>query len=233
MATLAAVNRWVLSLAVVGSTSLLSGCGSNLSSDYHAIDKSASQTVRLDRPEPNSNPAPEIADVAIDALQVENVAMMSIRPEVVKPRQYEVLVPQKTFPRDRKTGALRVTYDDLNLLTVLNMDPVTNDAVRWMPGWLTSLEGQMICVRGFMYPPFQAEGLEGFVLLKDNERCCFGPGAKIYDHIQIKMKEGVTAKYVPIRESLEVIGRFKIDLEGTGGSIYQMYIIEDAIVVGR
>ncbi len=222
---------------------LVSGCGTGSLSEYHAVEQTKAKSIPSGHVVLGGDSTLAVAD----AMQVENAAMMSIRPEasvgdqdfavsalkVANPRKVELLVPQKTFSRDRKTGAIRLTYDDLNLLKVINMDPVTDDAVSRMPDWMTSLEGQMVRVRGYMNPTFQAEDLEGFVLLRDNKECCFGPGAKIYDHIQIKLKDGLTTRYVSLHESLDVVGRFKIDLYAAGESIIQLYIIEDAAVIGR
>jgi hypothetical protein len=209
----------------------LNGCSSDMSGEYHAIEKAERKTH-------SAEPAPDetktmVADKPAQASSENEIAMMSIQPETIPPRQYEVQIPHKVFPKDRKTGALRITYDDLDLLKILNMDPVPTDAVAWMPGWLKSLEGQTVRVRGFMYPTYMNEGLEGFVLLRDNQKCCYGPGAKIYDHISVRMKDGITTTYVPLQESLEVVGRFKIDLQASGDSIFQMYVIEDAVVVKR
>ena len=247
MAMPGAVGRWCGFATAVSLMAVVSGCGSTSRDDYRVVDQSAAISARWEQADPGRAVKKDDAEAPVDALRVENGAMMSVRPEtaanasdaavsaleISNPRRVELLVPQKTFSKDRKTGAIRITYDDLNLLTVLNMEPVTDDAVSWMPAWMTSLNGQMVRVRGFMYPPFQAEGLEGFVLLKDNQNCCYGPGAKIYDHILVKMKAGTTARYVPLQESLEVVGRFKIDLESAGDSVFQLYVIEDASMITR
>lgn len=232
-----------LPLIAVGLIVIASGCSTGSLSEYQAVNQLKATSTASAQTVIGGEPTLATAD----AMQVENAAMMSIRAEealrsqdfavsaldVANPRKVELLVPQKTFSKDRKTGALRLTYDDLNLFKVLNMDPVTDDAVSWMPDWMTSLEGQTVRVRGYMLPTFMAEGLEGFVLLRDNQECCYGPGAKIYDHILIRMKEGTTAKYVSLKESLDVVGRFKIDLDAAGESVFQLYIIEDATVITR
>lgn len=224
-------------LIVVGGLVLLNGCGSSSQNEYRVIDQSSARSAR--------STDVELADDA-NTDSTDDSAMMSVRREAVlrtdeKPvsaleysnRQPELMVPHKAFLKDRRTRALQVAYDDLNLLKVLNMDPVTDNVVTWMPDWMRSLEGQTIRVRGYMYPPFVSEGLEKFILLRDNQECCYGPGAKIYDHIEIRMKDGTTARYVPMQESLDVVGRFKIDLQGSGTSVFGLYIIEDATVVPR
>jgi hypothetical protein len=113
------------------------------------------------------------------------------------------------------------------------MDPVTDDAVSWMPDWLTKLNGKMIRIRGFMYPTFQADDLETFTLLRDSQECCYGPNAKIYDNIQILIKPGTTASYVPKERPIDVVGRFKIDLQSAKGYVFGLYVIEEASVITR
>ena len=41
----------------------------------------------------------------------------------------ELLIPEKSFRRERGTDAVRVSYDDIDLLKVLNMEPVPPNAV--------------------------------------------------------------------------------------------------------
>ncbi len=64
-----------------------------------------------------------------------------------------LLVPERVFRADGRPRALRVNYDDLDLLRVLNMgDPLPENVVEQFPSWLRELEGKTIRLRGFMYP---------------------------------------------------------------------------------
>jgi hypothetical protein len=165
-----------------------------------------------------SVPAEALSELPVWALALAN------------PRQIELLVPTKTWSKDRQNDAIRLTFEDINLLSVLNMEPVTADAVSYMPEWLRSLDGKRVRLRGYMYLTYEPE-VERFVLLRDNLECCFGPGAKIHDNLMVDMKPGTKAKYVDMRESLEVVGRFRIDLKAERGYIYGLYRIEDATVI--
>ena len=55
--------------------------------------------------------------------------------------------------------------------------------------------GQPIRIRGFIYPTFQQTGIKTFVLVRDNQECCFGPGAALFDCIVVDMKPGKTTDY--------------------------------------
>jgi hypothetical protein len=147
-------------------------------------------------------------------------------------REIKLLVPEKSFNTEGPEGALRVSYDDLNLLTILNMEPVPPNPEPYFPDWLRALEGRRIRIRGFMYPAFVETGLRGFILVRDNQECCFGPGAKIYDHIEVAMRNGVTTDYIPGRP-FDVVGRFHIRPEADDEELYQLYQIEDATVIDQ
>jgi hypothetical protein len=150
-----------------------------------------------------------------------------------KPRTVEVLVPNKTFQKDPASKALRVSYDDLDLLKVLNLDPVTENAVDLMPAWLKGLNGQRIKIRGFMYPTYETEGLERFVLARDNQICCFGRDPKIYDLVQVDLRAGKTTRYIPATRAFDVIGTLKIEILSEDGKPFGLYFLEDAQVIDR
>lgn len=147
-----------------------------------------------------------------------------------EPREIELLVPEKSFRAEGPDAALRVSYDDLDLLKVLNMDPVPVDAVDHFPKWLKALDGKRIRIRGFMFPPFQETGIPAFVLARDNQICCFGRDPKRYDVIDVVMREGVTTDYIQNRP-FDVVGVLHIAPESSGGELYQLYVIDDAIVI--
>jgi hypothetical protein len=84
---------------------------------------------------------------------------------------------------------------------------------RFQPSMLTpqvkTLDGRRVKIRGFMLPSFINEGLEHFILVRDNQECCFGPGAALFDAIHVDLAEGVTAEYS--YPPIAVEGVFHID----------------------
>ncbi len=72
-----------------------------------------------------------------------------------------------------------------------------------------ALDGRRVKIRGFMLPSFVNRGLKYFVLVRDNQECCFGPGAALFDAIHIDLAEGVTAEYS--YPPIAVEGMFHID----------------------
>ncbi len=146
-----------------------------------------------------------------------------------KPREIKLLIKERSFQVVGPDKALRVSYDDFDLLKVLNMDPVPPTAPARMPGWLKQLDGKRIRVRGFMYPTFQ-DPVEVFVLARDNQICCFGRNPKIYDLVKVALRKGVTSPYIQNRP-FDVVGRFHIANTIQDGRL--LYSIDDAIVVDR
>lgn len=150
-----------------------------------------------------------------------------------EPRKIELLIKEKTFRPDRKTGALLLTFEDLDMEKVLNMTEITENAEQLMPEWLTGLKGKRVRIRGFMVPTFVAEGIERFVLARDNQACCFGPNPKIDYLAQVDLKPGKTTNYIPATVAFDVVGKFNIEIKGEQGKLYQMYFIEDAEIIAR
>lgn len=147
------------------------------------------------------------------------------------PRKVELLIKERDFKIEGPDKALRVSYDDLDLLKVLNMEPVTADCVELMPKWMRGLEGQKVRIRGFMYPTFQETGIEQFVLARDNQICCFGRNPKLYDLIAIHMKSGTSASYIQNRP-FDVVGTFRIELgKLDDGTLFGLYYVDGASLI--
>jgi hypothetical protein len=72
-----------------------------------------------------------------------------------------------------------------------------------------ALDGRRVKIRGFMLPSFINEGIKYFVLVRDNQECCFGPGAALYDALHVDLADGVTAEYS--YPPIAVEGVFHID----------------------
>lgn len=154
-------------------------------------------------------------------------------PSEAEPRKIELLVKEKVFRTEPKTGAVRLSFDDLDLLKILNMEPVVDNAVELMPDWLRAINGRAVRLRGFMYPTYEAEGIERFVLARDNQICCFGRDPKIYDLVQVDMKEGKSTNYIPPTRAFDVVGKLKIEMQSQDGKPYGLYSIEQAEVIDR
>jgi hypothetical protein len=92
-----------------------------------------------------------------------------------------------------------------------------------------ALNGQKIRIRGYILPTPQKRGVRQFVLVRDNQECCFGPGAALYDCILVEMQPGKTAEYSIRPVAAE--GVFKIQEFAIGGKHLAVYHM-DAETVG-
>jgi hypothetical protein len=139
----------------------------------------------------------------------------------------------RTFAVEGPDGALRVNFDDLDLLKILNMDPVTTDCVEKMPDWLKDLSGKKVRIRGFMKPGLLSENIPQFVLVRDQGLCCFGPKGKIYHLISTTLKKGTVTDYIELRP-FDVLGTFRIGvLQLDDGTIFQLYYLDDAAIIQK
>ena len=75
------------------------------------------------------------------------------------------------------------------------------------------LAGKKVKLRGFILPSsiFKEKNFDRFVLVRDNQECCFGPGAALFDCVMVEMKPGKTADFATRPVTVE--GDFKIDTE--------------------
>lgn len=185
-------------------------------------------------PSPEATPAKPTAEVA-------SVPATRVRPSIIPagpavnplPGGVRVLIPTKSFRPEGRERALRVVFDDLDLLKVLNMEPVTPDAIGLMPDWLRSLNGKTIRLRGFMYPPSFPDGITRFLLARDNQICCFGRNPKPYDIVAVTMKADVSTHYIENRP-FDVVGTFHIEEQAFEDiETFSLYRLDDAIVIER
>jgi hypothetical protein len=86
---------------------------------------------------------------------------------------------------------LDLSFDDLKFDIEKGAD--------FKPSMLTDeikkLDGQTIRIRGFILPAFKQTGIKRFVLVRDNQECCFGPKAALYDCVKVQMAAGETVEY--------------------------------------
>jgi hypothetical protein len=112
------------------------------------------------------------------------------------------------------------TFDDLRF-DIKPGDPFHREM---LPDAIEALTGQRLRIRGYILPTAQQRGIKQFVLVRDNQECCFGPGAALYDCILVEMQAGKTAEF-SIRP-VAVEGTFDIQefrgLDGKHLAIYHL-----------
>jgi hypothetical protein len=117
------------------------------------------------------------------------------------------------------------TFDDIRF-DIKPGDPFTRDM---LPDTIEALTKQRLRIRGFILPTPQRRGIKQFVLVRDNQECCFGPGAALYDCILVEMQPGKTAEY-SIRP-VAVEGIFDInEIKGPDGKHLAIYHMDAELV---
>jgi hypothetical protein len=112
------------------------------------------------------------------------------------------------------------TFDDLRF-DIQPGQPFHRDM---LPQPIETMAGQRIRIRGYILPTPQKRGIKTFVLVRDNQECCFGPGAALYDCILVEMKPGATAEYT-IRP-VAVEGTFAINEVKNGDMHLAIYHLD-------
>jgi hypothetical protein len=94
-----------------------------------------------------------------------------------------------------------------------------------LPPTIEAMKGQRIRIRGYILPTAQARGLKAFVLVRDNQQCCLGPGAALYDCVLVEMQPGKTAEYTILPVTVD--GTFDIqEFRGPDGKHLAIYHLE-------
>jgi hypothetical protein len=141
-------------------------------------------------------------------------------PAVAAPSPRPTAAPTAA-PRPAARAPREITFDDIKL-DMQKGDPFTRDL---LPERVTALEREPVRIRGYILPSFQQSGLTQFVLVRDNQECCFGPGAALHDCIVVRMRPGKTADF-SIRP-VAVAGTFRIDeLKGPDGKHLAIYALD-------
>lgn len=102
-----------------------------------------------------------------------------------------------------------ITFDDLTFDIekgeVFDEEKLTKE--------LKFLNGRNVRLRGYMLPStlYKETDIDKFVLVRDNQECCFGPGAALFDCVMIEMQPGRTTDFVP--RPIMVEGKFVLDTE--------------------
>jgi hypothetical protein len=113
------------------------------------------------------------------------------------------------------------TFDDLRFEMRLD-EPFRREL---LTDSIEAMFGQRMRIRGYMFPTAQKSGLREFVLVRDNQECCFGQGAALYDCIFVAMRPGQTAEY-SIRP-VAVEGTFEFnEIVGPDGRHLAIYRLE-------
>ncbi|MCA9115800.1 MAG: hypothetical protein KDA79_12010 [Planctomycetaceae bacterium] len=87
-----------------------------------------------------------------------------------------------------------------------------------------ALEGKQIFLKGYMYPTRESEGLTSFLLVKDNQQCCFGGQPQVTDMIMVQLPTSQAADYT--QSLVSVAGTFRISPSEGPANLTPIYLLD-------
>ena len=144
-------------------------------------------------------------------------------PQKVEPKTDKQLADErKAREAARKRG--EITFDDLKF----DIEKDGEFKPEMITKSLKELDKKTFTIRGFILPTsvFQQSGIKQFVLVRDNQECCFGPGALLYDCVIIEMAAGKSTSFatrvVTVKGKLEIDPESFRDPDGGCYAVYKM-----------
>ncbi len=137
--------------------------------------------------------------------------------------------PKPKFLQENKAAkngkTLDLTFDDL----AFEMKPDEKFDWSMITDEILSYDGQKITLRGFIKPSFSQKKIKQFVFVRDNQECCFGPGAALFDCVLVKMAEGKETDYTVRPVTIE--GEFYLrKWEGPDKNVWAIYRMKNCQV---
>lgn len=175
-----------------------------LSLTFAPTDRAAAQAPS-DSTKPTAEAAPtqppRPARPALGAKAARDAALKAKKP-----------LPEKTPEEKKADEAARasarargeITFDDLKF----DIEPDAPYAASMLTDSIRELDGKTIKLRGYILPStlFRETDIEEFVLVRDNQECCFGPGAALYDCVVVNMVGGAKTDFTT--RPVTVTGKF-------------------------
>lgn len=119
---------------------------------------------------------------------------------------------------------LNLTFDDLTFEMEKNetfsRDMLTDEIV--------ALRGKRISLPGFILPSTQLSGITAFVFVRDNQECCFGPGAALFDCVLVKLKKDHAVDFTT--RAVTVEGDFMIKEYKVGKRVMAVFRMKNCTV---
>lgn len=87
-------------------------------------------------------------------------------------------------------------YERISFLA-LKPDALDERGGKLIPDEIQKLDGAKVFIKGYMRPPAQRTHLSAFLLVRDNQQCCFGPLSQVnyFDQVRVELVPPLKAEY--------------------------------------
>ncbi|MEN1678726.1 MAG: hypothetical protein AAGJ46_03985 [Planctomycetota bacterium] len=201
----------------------VSGCGDGAAVDVAVAKASNPAPPPAESPAPTGSPVsaePDaVAEASAEASQPSEPSTTDAAPSA-EPAS-ESPPANDAEPAEAYDGRLLIkSFDDIKF----DIEPDAPFFREMLTEPIEDLAGKRIRIRGWILPTFRNRGIKQFVLVRDNQECCFGPGAALYDCILVEMLPGRTTEFST--KSVAVEGRFAIEEFRLGDRVMAIYKLE-------
>jgi hypothetical protein len=209
-------RRFAVSCAILFLGSCVTGCQQVSEVDISSVSTAQAATIKTqcsDTPAFQSNDvvAPDTSQNAVAAAPIEEAAtLLALAPEATSETPATPQRPQN------------ITFDKIKF----EMEKGAPFKRTLITPEIEKLNGHNIRIRGYILPTsvLAETGVRFFVLVRDNQECCFGPGAMLYDCVMVYMNPGKTTNYTTGVVTVE--GKFTIEVnaddDGKTLAIYRL-----------
>ena len=117
-----------------------------------------------------------------------------------------------------------LTFDDIKF----EMDKEAEFDREFLTERINELNGKKIRIRGYILPSFKQTGIEAFILVRDNQECCFGPGAALCDCILVRLEKGRKTDFTV--RPITVRGTFFVKERRIGGKVLAVFRMKNVVI---
>jgi hypothetical protein len=113
-------------------------------------------------------------------------------------------------------GHVRLTYNDLQ--------PDERVPGQVVPPAIHEQDGKRVFIKGYVLAGTRREGIQTFILVRDQGDCCFGGNPKLTDRVLVQLKPGRVFSYTDRRQ--KIVGEFHVRagkaVDVPGDVVYQL-----------
>ncbi len=117
-----------------------------------------------------------------------------------------------------------LTFDDIKF----DMDKEAEFDRAFLTDKINDLDGKRIRIRGYILPSFKQTNISKFILVRDNQECCFGPGAALCDCILVKLEKGQEIDFTV--RPITVTGTFYLKEFKSGNKVLAVFRLKNGVV---